>query len=189
MALQTGDPVDVRFTKWGGGRHWEFPLTLLGTDEHGVWAGASAGTRVWRPAAAFDSRHDWVTLVPHEAAWAASFYDSPDQPIAVYVDMTTPAAWSGSTVSMVDLDLDVVLGQDGSLFVDDEDEFEQHRVELGYPADVVALARRTADDVFAAIADGAEPFGTAGDGWLRGWRALTPATSDVPDPLRSLHEE
>jgi hypothetical protein len=50
-----------------------------------------------------------VTLVPRKAPWAASFYDSPEQPIAVYVDLTTPAVWSGSTVTIVDSDLDVIL--------------------------------------------------------------------------------
>ena len=66
MVLQPGDQVDVRFTKWGGGRHWEFPVSVLGTDEPGVWAGAGTGTRLWRPAASFVSDHDWVTLFPHE---------------------------------------------------------------------------------------------------------------------------
>ena len=133
MVLQPGDVVDVRFTKWGGGRHWEFPVTVLGTDDHGVWAGAGVGTRLWRPAASFVSEFDWVTLVPHEAAWAASFYDAEDHPTSVYVDMTTPAVWSGNSVSMVDLDLDVIVRRDGTLLLDDEDEFALHQVELGYP--------------------------------------------------------
>ena len=71
--------------------------------------------------------------VPHERPWAASYYDSAEQPISVYVDMTTPAVWDGSQVTMVDLDLDVVLGRDGELLLDDEDEFDEHRVTLGYP--------------------------------------------------------
>jgi hypothetical protein len=168
--VQPGVVVDVRFTKWGGGQHWEFPVTVLGTDEHGVWAGAGVGTRLWRPAASFVSQFDWVTLVPHGAAWAASFYDSEDQPVAVYVDMTTPAQWSGSTVSMVDLDLDVVLRRDGTLFLDDEDEFALHQVELGYPPEVVTMARAAADEVLAAIAEGAEPFGGVGRTWVERWR-------------------
>jgi protein associated with RNAse G/E len=168
--VQPGVVVDVRFTKWGGGRHWEFPVTVLGTDEHGVWGGAGVGTRLWRPAASFVSEFDWVTVFPHEAAWAASFYDSEDQPVAVYVDMTTPAVWTGSTVTMVDLDLDVVLARDGSLFLDDEDEFEAHRVALGYPREVVTMARRAAGEVMAAVQDGAEPFDALGPGWLERWR-------------------
>ena len=77
MALHPGDSMEVRFTKWGGKRHWEFALTVLGVDEHGVWGAAPVGTHLWRPDAHFDSGHDWVTLVPHQAPWAASFYDSP----------------------------------------------------------------------------------------------------------------
>ena len=164
--LREGDPIDVRFTKWGGGRHWEFPLRWLGEDEHGVWGAGEAGARLWRPGAALAAEHPWVTLFPHDAAWAASFYDSPDQPIATYVDMTTVPEWTGATVTMVDLDLDVVLDRQGSLLLDDRDEFEAHRVKLGYPDDVVDLARRTADEVLAAIREGTEPFGSVGEAWV-----------------------
>jgi len=164
--LRDGDPIDVRFTKWGGGRHWEFPLSVLGEDEHGVWAAGDVGTRLWRPGAGFESEIAWVTLVPHDRPWAASFYGSAHQHIDTYVDMTTVAEWSGRAVTMTDLDLDVILMRDGSLVLDDEDEFEVHRVELGYPEEVVDLARRTADEVMAAISDGAEPFGSAGSTWV-----------------------
>ena len=68
---------------------------------------------------------------------------------------------------MVDLDLDVVLTRAGHLFVDDEDEFAEHQVELGYPAEVVALAERWRDLVLSAVAAGDEPFGTVGHEWLR----------------------
>ena len=68
---------------------------------------------------------------------------------------------------MVDLDLDVVLTREGHLFVDDEDEFAVHQVELGYPPEVVALAERWRDRIFAAVASGHEPFATVGHEWLR----------------------
>jgi hypothetical protein len=171
VTLQRGDRVEVSFTKWGGGAHWTFPLTFLGRDDHGSWAGGAVGTTLSRPASTFDSAHDWVTLLPDGRPWAASFYDCPEQPISVYVDMTTVPVWRGASVTMVDLDLDVILGRDGSLFVDDEDEFEAHQVSLGYPGEIVTLARRSADDVFRSIADGEEPFACAGARWLRDWRA------------------
>jgi hypothetical protein len=173
VTLRRGDDVRVCFTKWGGGGHWTFPLRVLGQDEHGTWAGGAVGTTLSRPAATFDSAHDWVTLLPAGQPWAASFYDSPEQDVSVYVDMTTVPVWRGREVSMVDLDLDVVLLRDGSLFVDDEDEFDEHRVSLGYPDEVVALARRTAADVTAAIAGGLEPFAHVGARWLRDFRAAS----------------
>jgi protein associated with RNAse G/E len=90
--------------------------------------------------------------------------------------MTTEPVWrrrgSGDggpewEVTMVDLDLDVVLTREGHLYVDDEDEFAQHRVELDYPEEVVALAERWRDRVHTAVAAGDEPFATVGHAWLR----------------------
>jgi hypothetical protein len=99
--------------------------------------------------------------------------------VSVYVDMTTAPVWTrragseGSEgdpeweVVVVDLDLDVVLTREGHLYVDDEDEFAEHRTVLGYPPEVVALAERWRDLVHAAVAAGEEPFATVGHTWLR----------------------
>lgn len=139
----------MRFTKWGGGRHWEFPLQVLGRDGHGVWGGGSTGTRLSRPGNTFDSTHDWVSLFPDGGkAWTASFYDAPDQEVAVFVDMTTEPVRRGDTVNMVDLDLDVVLLRDGSLFVD-------------------------AAAVLDAVGRGVEPFRSTGARWLRAFQGTS----------------
>ncbi len=145
-ARYPSDLINVRFTKYGGGGHWEFVGTLLSGDEHGTWVGCSTGTELARPGHAFRSGHDWVTLFPDGQPWVATFRNSPD-PVTVYVDITTAPVWSGPEVSMVDLDLDVVLTRDGTLLLDDEDEFEEHRVTLAYPSVLVALARRAAEVV------------------------------------------
>jgi hypothetical protein len=171
VTLQRGDRVEVSFTKWGGAAHWSCAMTFLGRDDHGVWAGAAVGATVSRPGVTFDSQHDWVSLVPEGLPWSASFYDSPANDVSVFVDMTTVPVWSGAIVTMVDLDLDVVLRRDGTLFVDDEDEFDVHRVALGYPDEIVDLARRSSDDVLGSIADGAEPFASAGARWLDVFRS------------------
>ena len=70
---------------------------------------------------------------------------------------------------MVDLDLDVVLRVNGELLIDDEDEFEEHRQSLGYPAEIVTLAQSTTAGVFAAITAGDEPFHSLGQAWLAGY--------------------
>ena len=169
MGPNAGDVADVRFTKWGGGRHWEFPVSVLGTDGHGVWGGGAVGTHLARPGAAFDSAHRWVTLFPHDRPWVASFYEAGHPDTDVYVDMTTVPVWDGLAVTLVDLDLDVILLADGCLVLDDEDEFEEHRRTLGYPAEVVDLARRSADEVLTAVGEGHEPFLTVGPEWLDAW--------------------
>ena len=130
-----------------------------------------------RPGMEFVAADGWVTFVPHEGAYAGGFYPA-HREISVYVDMTTEPEWRRREaddddggpeweVTMVDLDLDVVLTREGHLFVDDEDEFAEHQVELGYPAEVVELAERWRDVVLGALAAGDEPFATVGHEWLR----------------------
>ena len=59
---------------------------------------------------------------------------------------------------MIDLDLDVIRRRDGQVFLVDEDEFAEHRVKYGYPADVVTQSQQSAAWLQQALADGTEPF-------------------------------
>lgn len=86
---------------------------------------------------------------------------------------------------MVDLDLDVVLTREGRLFVDDEDEFAEHQVLLGYPAEVIALAEQWRDTILAAVAAGEEPFASVEHDWLR--RAEAAERGAVRGPLIPAH--
>ena len=67
----------------------------------------------------------------------------------------------------VDLDLDVVRGVTGRVWIDDEDEFAEHRVRFGYPEEVVTHAMRTCDLVAAAARASHPPY----DGSARVWLA------------------
>jgi uncharacterized protein len=166
-----GDPVRMVFRKWGDRPHWEYDARLLGTDEHGAWLGAPAGTHVSRPGVSFTATAAFVSVVPPDGAFVATFYapntSGPGDPVELYVDITTVPAWADGVVTMVDLDLDVVRGRSGRVWVDDEDEFADHRVRYGYPADVVALATASCDRVHAAVRAGTGPFDPAlGRTWL-----------------------
>jgi protein associated with RNAse G/E len=170
--VSVGETVNVRYGKWGGGRHYEFTMSRLAEDGHRVWLGAPAGTTIRRPGAEFPGTTEWVTCFAQAAGWTASFYPRDRHDIAAYVDITTPPSWSRDddlgldVVSMVDLDLDVVLLANGEQLIDDEDEFEEHQHSLCYPAEIVTLARSTTAAVFDAIAAGDEPFGSVGQMWL-----------------------
>ena len=72
--------------------------------------------------------------------------------------MASPPAWDGGVVRSVDLDLDVIQGVTGRVWVDDEDEFADHRVRFAYPPDVVAAALASANWVERAVRDGHAPF-------------------------------
>ena len=160
------DLVRVEFTKWGGGGHWCFDTVRLGNDEYGVWLGLPVGWVATKPDAAYTPIRAAVMVVPTGKPWTAQFLAPPTRPgdpdFSVYVDITTPAVWDGKTVTMVDLDLDVIREADGSVVVDDEDEFALHRVELDYPAGLVALTEQSCAATVAAVTAGREPFGHVG---------------------------
>ena len=162
--MSTSPGADVRCVlgKWGGRPHWEFDAVLLGSDEHGDWLGIEAGTLMVRPGAEYVAPVPQVGLCPapgpdEDRGWLATFHARGGQ-VQVYVDMTTPPVWDGSTLTAVDLDLDVVRGNSGRVWVDDEDEFAEHRMRFGYPDDVVRLAMASCDRVRTAMIAGAAPY-------------------------------
>lgn len=159
--------------KWGDRPHWEFATVPLGADEHGFWFGTPPGTAFRKPDALFVSEHPHVVLVPRPgllaapstADWVATFYADP-APIHTYVDITTPSVISADRVVTVDLDLDVVRPRDGAVWVDDEDEFAEHQVQLGYPPEVIRDATDICARVLRAVTDGEAPFDGVADRWL-----------------------
>ena len=161
--------VLVRYTKFDGSLHWHFAMQPLGKDEHGVWLGAPDGPPVQRgderpiisPAfALLIPRSDWWTAVWNAGAGTPPFH------YEVYLDIATPARWEPRRVTMVDLDLDVVRELSGECSIRDEDEFAEHTVAYGYPPDVVASARRSADLLLARVSIRDEPFDRVGPGYL-----------------------
>ena len=162
--------VRVVFTKWGSRKHWEFDATRLGEDAYGVWLGIAVGCELKRPGASFRWERCSAMLIPAAQPWTAHFLAPATGPAMndhlVYVDITTPPRWDGDVVTMVDLDLDVVRRADGSVLVDDEDEFTEHAAAWRYPADLVTLAEQSCAAVLAALIEEREPFGTVGTAWL-----------------------
>ena len=169
-------------TKWGDRPHWQFVGSYLGSDEHGDWLGFPARTHNARPGFEFHSEVDSVTLVPREGWFLATFH-RPGIWCDLYIDISSPAVWDGSVLRAVDLDLDVIRmsaeqpansplapqnlrAAAGEVFVDDEDEFADHQVAFGYPADVVRSARESCDQVLAAVVAGEAPYDGSHLRWL-----------------------
>jgi hypothetical protein len=161
-------------TKWGDQPHWRMDAVYLGRDDAGDWLGFPIGTHMSRPGMEITTTNDQVGLVPAATAmghaWLATFH-GPGGIVWTYVDMTTVPVWHGRTVRAVDLDLDVVEGLDGEVFVDDQDEFDEHRVELGYPREIVDLAMATRDLVLTAVRRRLPPFDGQSARWLDALRA------------------
>lgn len=109
-----------------------------------------------------------VFYVPRDRGYLARFSDpNSDARAVLYVDITTIPQWSGSSVDMIDLDLDVVRDQQGSVEAVDEDEFDANAARFGYPEEVVAGARAELDAVIRMIGERDGPFGNQSDAFLR----------------------
>jgi hypothetical protein len=161
MRFEPGTPVRCETTKWRDRPHWVYEGTYLGADDFGDWIGFAPGSRFVRPGAEYVAPYAQVTLVPAEdlaeRGWLATFH-APDGEVRTYVDITTPPRWRFATLQCVDLDLDVVQGRTGRVWVDDEDEFAAHRERWAYPEIVVVSAVASCEAVERAVRRGEAPF-------------------------------
>jgi hypothetical protein len=180
VTFELGDPVRIEMEKWGGLRHWHIPGRWLGHDEQGDWVGFPIGSEFDRPGAHSVTSNHQVGLVPHpdlapEHRWWLGTFHGPGGRLGVdvYVDIATPPVWDGNVLRTVDLDLDVVKNDDGSVWVDDEDEFTEHQVSLGYPPEVVETAELSCARVLAAVKDRHAPYDGSHEPWLAVLRDLT----------------
>jgi len=168
--------VYVDFRKWPDKPHWHYRIFPLGEDAHGRWFCLPANALIQRrPEPPLRHPRTSVVLIPSEQWWAAS-WNMPGGRYELYIDIATPARWTGNHASMFDLDLDVVRDRSGATRVLDEDEFEDHQRAFGYPPELVENARRSADALRLAVAERREPFDRAGADWLaracdRSWPA------------------
>ncbi|SHN12068.1 DUF402 domain-containing protein [Actinacidiphila paucisporea] len=160
--------VQVNYRKYDGTLHWNLRMRRLGEDAHGIWLGLPAGG-VTRKGHSYEIPipEPHVLLFPREAWWTATFNGAPRK-TEIYCDITTPPHWpSPDEVTMVDLDLDVLLRRaTREPILVDEDEFAEHQVRYGYPADVVTAAQESADWLMDAIARARGPFAGAHQAWL-----------------------
>ena len=160
--------VEIDFRKYPDTRHWQFATEYLGEDEHGIWLGGRAGNpaqKGWATPVTFG--HDFVKLIVPDGWWTAIWNTRGG--ISVYVDIVMPARWDGDRVTLLDLDLDVIISSDGSVKIDDEDEFAEHQVSLGYTLEMIEGAEQATAEIVAAIEADAEPFGSVAAGWLAEW--------------------
>ena len=187
--MEPGTQIRCEMTKWGERPHWQFEGIFLGADEHGEWIGFPVGTHNRRPGLELVSEAACVTLVPR-TGWHLPTFHTPGIWCDLYVDVSTPAVWDGDVLRAVDLDLDVIRMSSeppvsrrsapqnlsagpGEIFVDDEDEFAEHQVAFGYPAEVIEAAQASCDEVLAAVRAGEAPYDGTHERWFTELSRLT----------------
>ena len=148
--------------------HWRHDMLRLGDDEHGTWLGGPALTTVQRghePERTYP--HAFVQLISTDHWWTLIHNEATNDSIHHYVDIITPPVWERpDLVTMIDLDLDVIQRPDGSIYVDDEDEFKDHLVAHEYPPQIIDKARVTTAEIVMQIEADREPFQSVAAAWL-----------------------
>lgn len=151
--------------------------SVLGEDSSGLWLGIRRGDRWLRDGQPVQAAPtDIVELIPNEIGWVAEWYeelaDGPENEL--YCDVVGPSLWDGTVVTSVDLDLDVIRTFSGETKLLDEDEFEEHQIELGYPEVLVVQAREVASSLMRRVSDRAAPFDGSHHRWMDVWKSLRP---------------
>jgi uncharacterized protein len=162
--LQPGQLVVARNRKWNGKAHWVVPGRYLGEDRHGWWIFQGTNEFCSRPGAAFYTRSDAVLLVPRSGDWVATFYDDAHpNGVRVYVDLAVAHEWTDirpavTEFHVIDMDLDVIRMAGRDVFIDDQDEFAEHRVAMNYPDRLVDDIQAAADELYQAVKAQHAPF-------------------------------
>ncbi|MBW3085977.1 hypothetical protein KEM60_02188 [Austwickia sp. TVS 96-490-7B] len=168
---RVGSVVKMCFRKFDASPHWEYELVTLGADDLGIWLAGWPDDICRRPGRTVVPGAHWVVLVPFVGNYVATFNaPGPQFSADVYVDLTDTPQWRCLAphqwrLDCLDMDLDVVRDH-GRCWIDDEDEFAEHRVRYGYPPEMVDSVRRTADQLWVQVRDRVEPFDQVGATWL-----------------------
>jgi hypothetical protein len=159
-----GTSVTFRWRKWDGAPHWVHENVYLGGDEWGDWVGQKDGWRSVRPGRDVVAEGPNVTLVPPGGAYACTINQTHPR-IRIYIDLAWDVRWSeteSDVIEGIDMDLDVVRALDErGLYIDDRDEWDEHRLRYGYPADIVTLLEQLAVDLERRVGAFEAPFDDA----------------------------
>ena len=168
----------LAWRKWDDTPHWQHALELLGEDDTGTWFGQREGSTSSRPGASEMVRGDNVWNVVAGRGWTVRFFrvvagggwriaESDAGTVGLYSDIGTAIELDAAAhkITGIDLDLDVIqIGE--RLVLDDEDEFAEHRVSMGYPEDVASRAQQDAATVLSLVRAGLPPFDGRAVDWL-----------------------
>lgn len=171
---EPGTALLFRWRKWDGTPHWLHECIYLGSDRWGDWFGQPAGWRSSRPGREMLAEERNVTLLPSGGDYAYTYNAAP-HPTRIYIDIAWDVRWDDGTPTGIDMDLDVVrrepdapyvdregvLRNPGDVYIEDRDEWDEHRVAYGYPLDLVERLDGLAVDLERRVAAGEAPFDDA----------------------------
>lgn len=175
--VTVGQVLRLYSRKYDGSEHYTFDGRVVDASNHELLFFVAAGTPLNSYRGAWRSNMHMLCFY-----WTDRYYNLcvswyPDwRPRADYVNIATPATWTGAGIHVIDLDLDLIRrADDPRVVLDDADEFEQHRQRWHYPEWLVQHCREAAVTVAARLEHGHYPFDVTVHHWARG---ITQPTKD-----------
>jgi protein associated with RNAse G/E len=158
-----GKTIDIYATFWDGAPHWQHPARLVAED-YGLWVTeTSAGLQIVRDSGASVYEDPFDTRACY---WPDRWYNvirlvRPGRGlVGWYCNVATPAIFDGSTLSYVDLQLDVFVRAGDTLTHElrDEDEFLEACERYRYSEEVIRTARAAVDELVGLVQRRDFPF-------------------------------
>lgn len=155
--LREGQRVEVHSVKYDGSPHRYWQSTVVRLEERSVLLETAPGELMRGP------KGGWRTQGGRTLLWWDRWYNVYEAPngmygLIYYIHIATPPSVSGSRLVYTDLDLDVIVGLDGSVRLEDRDEFDVGILRYGYPDHVTRRALETADEVQRLLAATKRPW-------------------------------
>lgn len=155
---KVGQRIEVHSVKYDGSPHRWWFSQVKSCDARGILLDTPGGTRMFGPKGGWNSRGGLTRL------WWDRWYNVYQAPkgaytLLYYIHIATPPRWDRGKLTYVDLDLDVIMGADGTVQLVDEDEFALGIEQYGYPDHVIKKAEAAAHEVQLLLAQSPRPWG------------------------------
>jgi protein associated with RNAse G/E len=171
--MMTARSIAVNSTKYDGSLHYLFEAEVVGESEGFLALYVAPGQNMDSYRGSMTTKEHFLMLwwrdrlFELEVVWNRTW-----RPRMHYVNIGRGFEWYDNQLRWVDLDLDLIWRANAtSVVIDDEDEFEEHRVAFGYPDQLVKEAWAAVDEVQGLFAARAAPYF---DGSLYKWRPGAP---------------
>ncbi|WP_088008248.1 nucleoside tri-diphosphate phosphatase [Indiicoccus explosivorum] len=153
-----GESIQIHSYKHNGRIHrvWQETTVLKGTRN--IVIGGNERTLVTES----DGR-TWLTREPsivyfHAEHWFNIICMLRDDGVYYYCNISSPFVYSNNVLKYIDYDLDVKVFPDMSYTLLDEDEFEDHKRQMGYPEVIDQILYRNVDKLIGWIQQKKGPF-------------------------------
>ncbi|GIW75931.1 MAG: UPF0374 protein YjjG [Phycisphaerae bacterium] len=150
----------ISSTKFDGSLHYQFEADLVQATDREIRVYTPPGVKLLTYRGELMTRSHSLRIFYTDLSWNVMIRWHADWRFEEhYVNIADPATWDGRVVRWVDLDLDLIrrAGSDEPV-LDDEQEFERHRIKWGYPEKLVQRVWQTVEQVWQLMRDEKVPF-------------------------------